>query len=158
MINFGFSGMLVTPKIAALGSLFLLLFSGLSLASPYSSSEVRDDQNQHPLTSSPLVEGWHNFSVGFSLQSSYGAAAVIFTWPDGRLETHTTVFYGGPEYNEVMARLSLASSQHLAYCGPIQALSENLSVLLIMYPIVGLHTMTTANIGQISPAKQQEQL
>jgi hypothetical protein len=55
-----------------------------------------------------------NFSVGLTLHSHYGAAAVIFTNPDGSLETYTKVAYGSKEYRETMARLSLNSSRHLA--------------------------------------------
>ncbi|KAI1142333.1 hypothetical protein F5Y05DRAFT_222803 [Hypoxylon sp. FL0543] len=69
------------------------------------------DASQQPLlpTSTPA-----NFSVGFSLQSSFGAAAVIFENYNGDLETHTRVCHGDKAYQEVMARLSLASSRHLA--------------------------------------------
>jgi hypothetical protein len=55
-----------------------------------------------------------NFSVGFSLQSSYGAAAVIFENADGKLETYTRVHEGGELYRQVMATLSLESSRHTA--------------------------------------------
>lgn len=55
-----------------------------------------------------------NYSVGFSLQSSFGAAAVILDWPDGHHETLTRVIHGGTEYERVMATLSLASSRHTA--------------------------------------------
>lgn len=64
---------------------------------------------------------WHtdsvksrNFSVGFSLQSSYGAAAVIFENADGELETYTRVCEGGELYRQLMATLSLESSRHIA--------------------------------------------
>ncbi|KAI0840948.1 hypothetical protein F5Y06DRAFT_308583 [Hypoxylon sp. FL0890] len=73
--------------------------------------DPRNDASQQPLLSTSTLA---NFSVGFSLQSSYGAAAVIFENQDGDLQTHTKVHYGDKAYQEVMARLSLASSRHLA--------------------------------------------
>lgn len=69
----------------------------------------------------PLLSGTtkspeaRNFSVGFSLQSSYGAAAVIFDGADGEREIVTRVVYGDSDYQSVMARLSLETSRHLAY-------------------------------------------
>jgi len=75
-----------------------------------------DQSQQHPIRFEPTVlfPSYRNFSVGFSLHSSYAAAAVIFSYPDGRLDTHTTVIHGGAEYRKVMAKLSLDSSRHLA--------------------------------------------
>ncbi|KAF8848382.1 hypothetical protein BDZ45DRAFT_732963 [Acephala macrosclerotiorum] len=55
-----------------------------------------------------------NFSVGFSLQSFYGAAAVIFEGVDGTLETYTRIYEPGYLYQQVMTKLSLQSSQHVA--------------------------------------------
>lgn len=60
-----------------------------------------------------------NFSVGFSLQSFYGAAAVIFEGVDGTLETHTRIYEPGYLYHQVMTKLSLQSSQHVAYVSHI---------------------------------------
>jgi hypothetical protein len=72
-------------------------------------------QNQQPLLSHAESIESRNFSVGFSLQSSYGAAAVIFEGADGDLETYTRVYKGCSEYQRVMAKLSLKSSIHVAY-------------------------------------------
>jgi hypothetical protein len=65
-----------------------------------------------PASSGP--DRWQNFSVGFSLHSSYGAAAVILEGPDGERKTEARMRYGSPSYQETMARLSLASSRHIA--------------------------------------------
>ncbi|KIN00706.1 hypothetical protein OIDMADRAFT_146091 [Oidiodendron maius Zn] len=68
---------------------------------------------QQPLilaTSTPTT----NYSVGFSLASSYGSAAVIIDNALAEKETRTWVVYGDDEYQAVMARLSLESSRHLA--------------------------------------------
>ncbi|KAI1409643.1 hypothetical protein F5Y13DRAFT_169735 [Hypoxylon sp. FL1857] len=73
--------------------------------------DPRADASQQPLLSAPTPV---NFSVGFSLQSSYGAAAVIFEYENGEIQTHARVHHGDDAYQEVMARLSLASSRHLA--------------------------------------------
>jgi len=78
--------------------------------------------NSVSCSSQPFAQGsqhviaaeFRNFSVGFSLQSSFGAAAIIFTGLDGALETHTAVHQGSIAYREVMARFSLDSSRHLA--------------------------------------------
>ena len=55
-----------------------------------------------------------NISVGFSLQSSYAAVAVIFDRADGTKDTVIRTLDGGVTYRKVMAYLSLESSQHLA--------------------------------------------
>ncbi|PNY23692.1 Uncharacterized protein TCAP_06365 [Tolypocladium capitatum] len=70
--------------------------------------------NQQPLLSVPSAVQARKFSVGFSLQSSYGAAVVIFEDPNGELQTHASVHHGCKEYRAVMAKLSLLSSRHLA--------------------------------------------
>ena len=115
--------MVLLSSMLALLFSFILLFLRLTGARVEGSSEVlNSDQAQHALVSGepgPLIASPRNFSVGFSLQSSYGAAAIILVNSSGQLETHTTVFYGGSHYREVMARLSLASSQHIAYCYPL---------------------------------------
>ncbi|OIW24506.1 hypothetical protein CONLIGDRAFT_673673 [Coniochaeta ligniaria NRRL 30616] len=74
----------------------------------------QDSLAQVPLVLTTSTPFYQNFSVGFSLQSSYGAAAIIFTKPNGELETQTVVSHGGRPYREVMARLSLESSRHPA--------------------------------------------
>lgn len=84
------------------------------LASFTSSSGEHQQQPFLALAESELR--WKaNSSVGFSLQSSYGAAAVIFEAANGQLETHTRVYNGGYLYRQVMAKLSLESSKHNAY-------------------------------------------
>jgi hypothetical protein len=74
----------------------------------------QDSQAQVPLVLTTSLPSYMNFSVGFSLQSSYGAAAVIFTKANGELETHTVVSPGGRLYRQIMPRLSLESSRHPA--------------------------------------------
>lgn len=69
-------------------------------------------ERQHPLQK-PRT-GTH-FNIGFSLQTSYGAAAIIFEGLDGTLETYTRTYEAGYLYQQVMAKLSLKSSQHVAY-------------------------------------------
>lgn len=68
---------------------------------------------QKPLLS-PTLPQFRNYSVGFSLASSYGAAAVIIDDAQEEQRTLTWVVYGNSEYQEVMARLSLESSRHRA--------------------------------------------
>ncbi|TVY92397.1 hypothetical protein LAWI1_G001852 [Lachnellula willkommii] len=90
----------------------LLLLAYLVIISSASFSSWNHDQQLlhfHTDSSRSL-----NFSVGFSLQSSYGTAAVIFQDGDGELETYTRVRDGGVLYRQVMARLSLESSRHIA--------------------------------------------
>jgi hypothetical protein len=68
---------------------------------------------QHPLlptTSIPSI----NYSVGFCLSSSYGAAAVVIDDANGKKRTLTWQVHGDSAYQKVMARLSLDSSRHLA--------------------------------------------
>lgn len=67
--------------------------------------------DQQPLLSTTLKP---SYSVGFSLASSYGAAAVIIDDAHDEKKTLTWVVYGDSEYQSVMSRLSLDSSQHLA--------------------------------------------
>lgn len=73
---------------------------------------------QHPVQ---LPHSYKNFSAGFSLQSSFGAAAIIFENSYGTAETYTRTQEGGYLYRQVMAKLSLRSSQHVAYVSPIPA-------------------------------------
>jgi hypothetical protein len=75
---------------------------------------VRGGNIQEPLLERTSTIG-SNYSVGFSLASSYGAAAVIIDTPDGQKTTLTWVVQGDDKYRSVMARLSLKSSRHLAY-------------------------------------------
>jgi hypothetical protein len=65
-----------------------------------------------------------NYSVGFSLASSYGAAAVIIDTPNEEKKTLTWVAYGEESYQSVMKRLSLESSRHLAYISRIHFYPE----------------------------------
>ncbi len=70
---------------------------------------------QTPLLDSPgFAHAASNFSVGFTLQSSFGAVAVIFEYPNGTSETVVRTLEGDAVYRAVMTRLSLDSSQHLA--------------------------------------------
>ena len=74
---------------------------------------------QQPLVANkPIPLEGRNFSVGFSLRPSYGAASVIFENSDGKLEIHTEVYSDSPRYRSVMAKLSLDSSRHLALVNP----------------------------------------
>lgn len=72
------------------------------------------DYFQKPLKSEDVTPS-KNYSVGFSLSSSYGAAAVIIDDAHGEQKTLTWVVYGDASYQETMAKLSLVSSKHLAY-------------------------------------------
>jgi hypothetical protein len=72
-----------------------------------------DTSGQQPLLSTSSSPS-SNYSIGFSLASSYGAAAVIVDDPNGDKKTYTWIVDGGSEYQSVMAKLSLRSSQHLA--------------------------------------------
>ncbi|EPE30831.1 hypothetical protein GLAREA_03798 [Glarea lozoyensis ATCC 20868] len=83
---------------------------GLASLTKIASAFTTKNPQQQPLRS--YMESY--FSVGFSLQSSYGAAAIIFESADGSLETHTRVYEPGILYQQVMERLSLQSSRHLA--------------------------------------------
>ena len=87
-------------------AILLALASFVAIASAYS----LENGDQHPL----LSHTKSNFSVGFSLQSFYGAATVIFEDGDGKLETHTRIYEPGYLYHQVMTKLSLQSSQHVA--------------------------------------------
>jgi hypothetical protein len=69
--------------------------------------------DQQPLLSTTLTPS-SNYSVGFSLASSYGSAAVIIDHPNGEKKILTWVVYGDLAYRSVMERLSLDSSRHLA--------------------------------------------
>jgi hypothetical protein len=69
--------------------------------------------DQQPVVSTTLTPSC-NYSVGFSLASSYGAAAVIIDDANDEKKTLTWVVYGDSMYQSVMARLSLDSSRHLA--------------------------------------------
>jgi hypothetical protein len=75
-----------------------------------SGSHSQQPQPQLSATSIPSS----NYSVGFSLSSSYGAAAVIIDDAHGDKQTSTWQVYGDLAYRKVMARLSLESSRHLA--------------------------------------------
>ena len=81
---------------------------GLSLERP----SGNDQQKPLLLTTTSIPS--RNYSVGFSLASSYGAAAVIIDDPSEGKKTHTWVVYGDEKYQEVMSRLSKESSRHLA--------------------------------------------
>ncbi|KAI9767436.1 MAG: hypothetical protein M1840_005665 [Geoglossum simile] len=97
-------GMVVSASILLLSYLFG--FSGfVSAISPASFYRY---WSQKPLVVSTTES--RNCSVGFSLQSSYGVVAVSFD--NG--ETITYKVYGDESYREVMSRLSLDSSRHLA--------------------------------------------
>ncbi|KUJ23409.1 uncharacterized protein LY89DRAFT_181611 [Mollisia scopiformis] len=63
-----------------------------------------------PTSSSPA----RNYSVGFSLSSSYGAAAVIIDDVLDGKKTMTWVVHGDTAYQKTMARLSLEESRYLA--------------------------------------------
>ena len=55
-----------------------------------------------------------NVSIGFSFQPSYVAGTVRFDYDDGKIEWDTEIDRSSDEYREVMAKLSLPSSSHLA--------------------------------------------
>lgn len=91
----------------------LFIFAQLLAAAAAALVQPQGDAIQQPLLSTPTAIG--NFSVGFSLQSSYGAAAIIYEDENGELQTRARVSYGTKAYRAVMARLSLECSKHLAY-------------------------------------------
>jgi len=86
------------------------VFSLSDVSTLWSDKALHD---QIPLGVDPIVSA-RNYSVGFHLASSYGAAAVIVDGPDNERKDYAWVVYGNDDYTEVMARLSLASSRHLA--------------------------------------------
>lgn len=55
-----------------------------------------------------------NVSVGFSFHPSFVTGTLLFEFADGELEWHTEIDRNSEEYQEVMERLSLPSSRHLA--------------------------------------------
>lgn len=55
-----------------------------------------------------------NVSVGFSFQPSFVTGSVLFEYDDGELQWHTEIDRDSDEYQEVIAKLSLPSSRHLA--------------------------------------------
>lgn len=71
---------------------------------------VNDQKPMLSIASTPS----RNYSIGFSLASSYGAAAVIIDDANDEKKTLTWVVQGDSAYREVTARLSLESSQHIA--------------------------------------------
>ena len=83
----------------------------LALAASFATCTRAD---QRPLSPGLSITSASNYSFGFTLQSSYAAVAVIIEHPDGSNETVTRVLEGDSTYRQVMARLSLPSSQHLA--------------------------------------------
>ncbi|PGH10218.1 hypothetical protein AJ79_05473 [Helicocarpus griseus UAMH5409] len=104
------------PKLSLILLLLAVFLAPIVLTIPsphdptpfsFQNPEVFPDQHPQALET-------RNFSVAFSLQSSYTAAAVIFTNDDGTLETVTDALQGGTSYRKVMAKLSLYSSQHNA--------------------------------------------
>ena len=68
--------------------------------------------DQHPLA---LSAGTRNYSFGFHLAASYGAAAVVIEGPrPGERQDLTWLAYGDADYRNTMAMLSLEASQHPA--------------------------------------------
>ncbi len=66
--------------------------------------------DQKPIFS---TTGTRNYSIGFHLASSYGAAAVVVDHSDGTREDFTWMVHGSAAYQNVMAMLSLDASRHL---------------------------------------------
>ncbi|KAI9855694.1 MAG: hypothetical protein M1813_009656 [Trichoglossum hirsutum] len=97
---------------------YLLGYSGL--VSAFSFGSIFQFWSQKPLFA-PTAES-KGFSVGFSLQSSYGAAAITFD--NGTVVTQKVD--GDASYREVMSRLSLDSSRHIAppYDDPADAIAD----------------------------------
>ena len=88
--------------------LFLFLFAPTISLSFESSREAQDkNQNQIMLLTKPKSGYTGNFSVGFSLQSSYAAAAIIFDHLDGTQETVFRSIEGDGVYRQTIAKLSL---------------------------------------------------
>ncbi|KAI1843511.1 hypothetical protein JX266_010337 [Neoarthrinium moseri] len=90
---------------------------GISLFHLYpatSASSLNPPIGQKPLFATVNEVHGYNYSIGFSLQSSFGAAAAIIDRFDGQTATVARVFHGGAEYERVMTRLSLETSRHIA--------------------------------------------
>lgn len=102
----------------AMWSLFgftLLSSIATSLSISGGQTDIRpQNEAQTPLLAGSMPTQFRNFSVGFSLQSSYAAVAVILEYHDGTEETVVRTLDGDDKYRRVMAHLSLESSQHLA--------------------------------------------
>jgi hypothetical protein len=83
-------------------AILLALASLVAIASAYS----LENDGQHPLHAHTNS----NFSIGFSLQSFCGAAAVIFEGVDGTLETHTRIYepgcYNVLEVNDLISQIT----------------------------------------------------
>jgi hypothetical protein len=79
-----------------LRAILLALASLAAITSAYS----LENDDQHPLH----ADRNSNFSVGFSLQSFYTTATVIFEGVDGTLETHTRTYSPGYLYDQVMTK------------------------------------------------------
>jgi hypothetical protein len=108
------------------------------------SSALHPPGGQHPLLLPTVQTLDRNFSVGFSIESDYGAVAIILQETDGNLETHTRVCNGSKEYSQVLTRLSLEFSRHLAYVlSPIRMKLSNLSLLVPLTKTMGSTGLTS---------------
>jgi hypothetical protein len=70
--------------------------------------------NDQTVLSAPTLTASRNYSVGFSLASTYGSAAVIVDDAQDGEKTYTWFVYGDSAYRETMIKLSLDKSRHLA--------------------------------------------
>lgn len=69
--------------------------------------------DQYPLPPISLTQS-RNYSVGISLASSYGSAAVIVDDAVEGTKVYSWVVHGDVEYQQTMAKLSMEDFQHLA--------------------------------------------
>lgn len=111
--------MVISRRLIRVVSILLLsvdfLFTTVSALSLGGIRQTRlHDEEQVALPASSTPMQFRNFSVGFSLQSSFSAVAVILEYDDGTEETVVRTLDGDDKYRKVMAHLSLSSSQHLA--------------------------------------------
>lgn len=99
------------PFINFISAMTLAILSLASMAASW----TRDGDQSRLVATNPYqpVEG-RNVSIGFSFQPSYVAGTVLFEYDDGRVEWDTEIDRSSDEYREVMAKLSLPSSRHLA--------------------------------------------
>lgn len=95
-------------------NLFLLTIAITSVSASLSDGLRRfssRNSDQTPILLSNELVQICNYSVGFSLQSSYVTASVIIEYPDGSEVTVTRDLEGGSAYRETMERLSLRASR-----------------------------------------------
>ena len=98
----------------ATGSVLALVVAWLALVTR-TIAHGRDDMQLPLLSPNHKDADEPSFSVGFSIQSSYGAATVLVEEPNGDgMQKHNFISHGNEDYRQALAKLSLVSSQHIA--------------------------------------------